>query len=1199
MPKYKKLSGNYEQIAEAVGMDKTIYLPPADTKRAYRRQLLVDRARDKAISFDQTATQTKYNIYNVETHDTLKYYNQGDFTARFSELYLLHDDESSSRLVNTQDLLGGAQPKFSFGFSYIDDQGIPCGLTVIKIVGQYLDPDSNIPKYAVTHIHNIHAPAKDRQVTFLCDDELLSALTQYDKKIQETPDLVQEENITEQHLFAAIQEKLGSVKISQLVKSMFTGDENAAISEQKFMQLCTRVLPYGLDNRDLKIAQFERLIKTAKKINPTTAQRLSKEKQESVDFFEDSYYQGLLLNLISDATRTGDKHLVSETENLYLESLIAETYFKTISTNEENAEKILTSGFTKQKLIDIWRKFAKDRKPNMDYSSFTQKSNQFYKQLVYHDLVDKLEVGIHYSLHPEAQHEALRLKKLFETPAFSERPQHQQYALLKLLLQLTYFVEHAEIEQYNKLIPLYQALEVQIPAIQTVVANENLPNQTEYDLQIKELEHMIGTCKQAFVKQEMLKRLAGLKAIQLSEFLTENQIVLVDFLTQLISFTQMPSEDSYNNLMQFYPKFGLNIPDKDKFLQAPEFAYFNQMIANKTPKSYRFDPQARIVYDTIDHMNRPVTLSVDISDPAVQKKFETTVLEALKKETSNNENDAQLILQAYTKIENKNSIVPLQQQIHIHISTLAQHYQLALAENSFDDQERLELVTQTVEEIYQESIKVFARGLYKAKPTLAQGPNPSLDINKLNEVLHEQSEHLKNKSKSILIKKIKEKITQKRNNHTRYNATQHQPVPNAILSPNKKLKLATWIQTEHLPTAGFSCQQIKTFSMNASEELTAEIPRLRIQTSALMISENLSDKTPFDERFHKGLEAVRSTYAFKNTNFTHYLFNGPYEQDDNRSDNIALSLAAAHEYNRNNKDLCLVQAISLSNESRTLGYHRLDWSGIGNEATLMAEMALCAQMDTLNPADYQRFLEPPQSLLSRIYRTLFKSTLFVNTHEGAKTKAQIQSLKTQWQQHQLNNIEETSPNNLLKHGLQKLMAYDLHFDSEHAVLVQTLSLALQNTDAILNVNASSHSPALVLGYTQAFDALDKFAVLKTLLGVLAQANDKQSTIASAQSIMQYLNQNCLNQQYKDAFLPMTAEEQETILTETQAMKKAAIPSVSTQLNIAYQTDRRRHSSKPHAGRRHSKGAQPTPPATQPTAQSHEHAAHTASKLHRR
>lgn len=1193
MPKYKQLTGTYRQIMRAMGVQDDLYLDDHFTAKKYREQLEKDRARSCYISFETSAAQIKQKIYDPNTFKAVQLFTQGDFYAGYSKLFFLtsewfdKNNEFSKRY--------GRLPQSTLSFSYIDDQGIPCAFHMIKIEGAYINPNSKQPRYALTVARNTHATIDQRQVDFFCDEQLLT-VTNYPTTKKTSPDLVTEQDINTNQLLDAIKGKIGSEKIFQLIKRNLT-ENQMTMSEETWNEFSQRIQPnQNLDNCDFKRAQLDRLMDISHQINSEFTNRIVEQSKSDVDFFEKNRYQAMLSGVITAAS--GHKNLVIAAQDLYLECLVAEFYEK---IGGDELKTTIESGFKQDKLLDLWKKFTENMSPQnigfLHYDTFIQKSHQLFKQQHYHSMLDKLDEAAHYSQYPTIQEEVIKLLAFFKKQTFTKLRSHEQKELMSFVSQLTSFTKKPSIEDFEKLIPFYTLFDLRAPYLTDIIPIDKLPQQAQYNLLVTELQEAIDQCKQAFVQEEALKRFKVSKDIQLSEFRPEDQAVLMNFITEMINFTKFPGDASYNKLMQFYPKLGLKIPSRDKFLQKPEFAYFNQMIAKKIPKPYRyrFDPQGRVVYDTIDHMNRPVTLSVDISDPAVQKKFETTVLEALKKNNTSDKT-AQLILQAYKKIEHKNNIVPLQQQVHIHINTLAQQYQLALAENSFDDQERLDLVTQTMEEIYQETIDVFARGLlYAVKSTPASGPNAELDISKLNEVLHAQSEALKNKSKDILLKKIKEIVDEKRNNHSLFNATKHHSVPNPILSLNKKLELASWIQTQHLPTAGFSCQQIKTFAINASQELTEEIPRLRIQTSALMISENMSDK-PFDERFHKRLEAIRSTYAFKKPSFTHYLFNGPYEQENNRPDNIALSLSAAHEYNRKSQSLCLVQAISLSNESRTLGYHILDWSGIGNEATLMAEMALCAQMDTLNTAAYQRFLAPPQSLLSRIYRALFKSTLFVNTHEGAKTKAQIQSLKTQWQQHQLKNIEEISTNNLLKHGLQKLMAYDLHFDSEHAILVQTLSLALQKTDAILNIDASSHSPALVLGYTQAFDALDKLIVLKKHLDLLAQANDKPSTIASAQSILQYLNQNCINQQYQEALLPMTSEEQESIIEATQAIQKAATPSIHTQLRRASQNDRHRSSSRHHAVQRHPANDQkPTSGTTLPTEEKTEDQIHSSRR----
>ncbi|PJD94069.1 MAG: hypothetical protein CK424_00490 [Legionella sp.] len=1148
MPKYKKLSGTYIEMMQAMGMSEDIYLDPKFTFEKYREQLEKDMWRSRYVSFDKTTAQIQHQIYDPNTYEKTKLFTQGDFYAGYIKSYFMQhkfSEKIAEYALHQENMFIE-----DVGFSYIDDQGIACGLSIVKIEGNYLDVNDPSPKYAIAIAHNIHATLEERQVSFFCDDDLLQLIQN-----KQQPALVSEQDIQENNLFKDIESSIGSVKISQLIKGIFT-DGVQTLSEEKFHQLSNRIKPsINLDNRDFKLKQLKSLIEVAKKTNSPLASTISTESDASVDFFEDTHYQQVLLAVLSDATKMQQQELITTAEDLYLEYFIV-TLMKELG-GDETRETFL-SGLRDHRLVDIWKEFSKNRdKPIMPYDTFKKKSHQFFKQHLYHEEVNKLENDIHYCHDPLVKNEVSQFVDFFRKQAFTEERLDQQQSLRAFVAALKIFLKDPSIKHYNKLVPLYKEFNFQIPDIEAFVPLEKRPQQAEYDEKIADFKRATDKCKQAFVKEEALIWLQRLKTIKFENYRPQDQDILLDFLTAIENFTNYPSAQTYDKLMPFYPKFASAIPDRDKFLQTQPIAELNYIVSKKIPQPYLFDLQGVMTYDTLDHLNRPVTVSLDIPNDDMQREFHTLLLAALQKDQTIAEKDAESILIAYKNIKNKKNIIALQQQLHAHIETLAQHYQTALADNSFDDQERMALVTETMQAIRPKLMAFFARGLCKA-----YRKGQTIDSAELNKVLNVASVKLKQKGKDLLCENITKKLSQKHKNHATYDMTQNSQTPSTRLYVNKKFELTTSMTIQNV-SAEFSCQQMKVFQMNKAQNIEKEIPRLRLETSALMISANLGT-IPFNERFKERLDRIKKTYSFQKPSYTHYLFDGPYEQENNQPDNIALSLSAAHDYNRkNNQSMCFVQAIGLSNEGkRSLGYHMFDWSGIGNEATLMAEMSLCTQITTLDTTAYQKFLQPPQSLLSRIYRSLFKSTLFANTHEGAQTKAQIRALKTTWQTQTTVRTDTLDASGLIKLGLQKLMAFDLHFNQDYAILIQTLSLALQGTEAILNIDAASHSPALVLEYTQALDALYKMPQLKTAIKTLIAADNRETAIASANYLISVLHG--LNPSHKEALLPInTDEETSSIKKEAQAIAAKAT-SINRQLDgvPSYKKPRQTEDSKP-------------------------------------
>ncbi|HVT62267.1 MAG TPA: hypothetical protein VHD33_02120 [Legionellaceae bacterium] len=1079
MPLYTKLSGTNPAMLKAMGLYPNMYDPPIDTKKKFVHQLQADRGRERTISFNRSNAEFKNEIYNPAFYEQMKVYTHGDFAGRVMAVYFTTEKMKNKmvQIANKLDDYTKAMP-VSIAFSYRDDEGILCGLALAQYSGEYAEDSSNSkPLYAITVVRNTHAPNQERSITFISASDLLG-LTNFDQNSDINRRA--KTNIPEGSILTEIKADINSEKIYELVSGIL---ENNEISETKYLHLQKRIMDDHFDHRDITRPQITRLLKLAQYISPQVYEQC-KTGSQSLNFYEESHYIKLLSRLLSASKRINPRNqeAITIAKGLLIEFFVAKHYqFLDNFALQELSPQQLT--FIREK---VEQAVSTDDHSLFDENSFNELSNEWHQSYHFQECLLHLKEAIFY-----CENAAIQKELQSKLPAFEKLASKQARLNLKqkniVLTSLSHMYAFAhnptQLDNLNNWKKTYRDFQWDIPQL--------IAQQQTFAILTQSLNEKSHSISNPFIKQEILTRLSSLKNLQIDTYKPESREIIIQLVETLNNFVETPNEDVYNKLKHYYKKFHITLPPSALLLQSPELANCNYMLS-KTTGSYCYDSQGRMVYDAVNNKGQIVMVSRDIQSATEQQAFETALSNALKDKTQ----IGAKIIEGYRKIP-KHNILPIQQELQIYIHTLTNQYQQIFVEYGFNEQECSDLMTQTLSDINQRVMDKLATGLVGAfirDAKLSRSP----DLNHLNRVLKEGIEELKHESKEVFHTHIKKKYAQKiRTQNFNLKEAKH---PLIFYHLNKDLGLSTYTEIKE-SKSGVTYQQITTFHINEQLEAQEKISRLRLQMIASV--DNL-------ELFGQSLNDITAKYKMKNQ-LTSYAFIGPYAEDSQPLDMIQSHLSKAHQFNRehlaDDQPIILVQAIDQSGEGHALGYSFLDLTGTRNEATLMAEMAMCANISNdFDLTPYRRFLTSPQTMLSTLYQKLIKSPLLYRSAEGSEMLTQIQHLKTQWQIEA--NTEAMNDEDLIKKALQKLMAFDLHFGHEYANLLQAMSLTI---DKQALIHSNPNTPTWTLNDAQMFDAINRFPRIKAALTSLAHAQDKPNAIAAADAL-----KNNLKQMYDDS-----------------------------------------------------------------------------------
>ena len=105
-------------------------------------------------------------------------------------------------------------------------------------------------------------------------------------------------------------------------------------------------------------------------------------------------------------------------------------------------------------------------------------------------------------------------------------------------------------------------------------------------------------------------------------------------------------------------------------------------------------------------------------------------------------------------------------------------------------------------------------------------------------------------------------------------------------------------------------------------------------------------------------------------------------------------------------------------------------------------------------------------------------------------------------------------------ALQKLLAFDLHYDPQHALLIQALSLTIQETSILNDESAAQQATTLALGHAQIFDLATLPAAIQVPLNTLLHATEKRTAIQAANLLSIAMQDYCAQQQNTAGMLPI-------------------------------------------------------------------------------
>lgn len=1099
MGRYIKYTENQLTLMQGLRLEKTEENPLAVdlgeiSKSAYKTQLIKDRGRAHIIELRTPQSSTRevmHEVYNFDDYENYPRFGQGDYDATlFDVIFSAVNPEILHTIVQSDD----QYYKTFVGFSYFDNQDVQCAFCIYRY-------GHEPAQYILTIIRNTHAPYEQREVTFIADEALMS------KYYPELQGKHGEERINERAILEELRTKINSEPIHDLIATLF--NEEGKITEENYEKLKARVKHNNLDNRDLLLPQMPRILENIARLPPAVSQPLKNHiALNSRDFFEAGEYNKFLSSLVKAAAKQKpiNQELIANFEDIYLEYLTLNLYFN--NTAGENIQKYVDNGIPREEIKTLLKTFQSSTQlSGPRIYEFANKANQFYKNIHFNFLLRQLEDNIHDSdssagLKKIASSHLIRLQKI--STNFATYSSAQQQTILGFTAALASFVDNPNDASYNKLYALYPKLKLNPSSL------EELRFEIEKDTyrkQMRALRENIASCAHPYLQEEIKKNLRFLQQrnnANLQEHITRNQFLK---LLNAILIQNKASKDEIKELKTFYSQLGLpdlNAEQERRLLQPLALAQMQKQI---DVGNYVFDIQGHILVTTLSadpkHPFPNYSLDVTNSHPEIAENFTQLLTKALEKQTTS-QNAARILTAFNTK---KMAVFPLQQFLQTYLTQMAQTYQAAMQEQdlNLNNQSIQNAILATLREISPNVITILAQELANASNFRRFNEMLKIDMETLNTQIIAAKEKLCQDCKAILINNLQKEfhsqstklssstsvMPKKDNQDVYFDATQ----PFAYIIETKS------------PEPDYLCTEIKTYhSTQNSLSENHMLTQAKVQTNALNFTDNLSN-TAFQNQFKHRLTKIAHAYEFRRPNVPLAL--NLYSASEKQ---IHQHLLAAHHYNRSVQavldsrfPLCFLQTWNLSHPSLTLGYPTLDLNGTISEATLMCEMAFCKQIVTqtndfyFNIQPYQNFLTPSTSILG----SLMSANLFAFSNEGKKMHKDIQGFKTQWQQGQY--AGETNPKKIASRALQKLMAFNLHYMPEHALLTQSLSVSTQDKSLFCeDEEPLEQTMRLGLAYAQILDLPQLPEDLKEPFNMLLCATDKRTATLAANLIADHL-----------------------------------------------------------------------------------------------
>ena len=1189
MSRYRKYTDNYLAILEGLRLTENLGGSPLiDTSPCseldYRNEVLKDKYRATVVELRDpqqfTAETTREYIYEPANYDQYPRYGQGEYDAAFA-FWITNLDPD---LIKMYEEMGDETYKTYFAFPYIDDSGKPCALSVIRF-GH--DPTA---QFGITHIKNIHLPYEERAVTFICNNDIMSS-ERYDKM----HDAHGEQIIVENDIMRHLRPQIESESVSELVSTLFT--TAGVITEENFAQLKARIRHRNVDNRDILIHQVPQFFQIAKKISPRVSQLIQDAYTlNSVNFFEENNYQTFLQYVIQDAQKhnptKGEE--IAEFQALYLEFLVIKLY----SDQSNSRQTFIATGVPAQEIRDLMNEYKKVA-PKAHTADFIEKINQIYRKIHFNDRITDLKHAIHDSNEPlvrkNAEMQLAWITKL-NNDFLNLKPSKQKTAIA-FIEQLLQFTKQPNDSYYRTLRQLYPKVRLDPDKLDQIKLNLEI---ARFNHNISQFKQMLKSCEHPYIRRELAKNVRFLKETlpTFSRHTLEEQMSLNHFLETLNKLPTDNKEHSIDAIEQQYQVLSLPAIPAEERAQLLLPVNIAKMRHEIDKNRYIVDTQGRALVTTLDNSqnNQPILWSLDpntTAHPELSDHFKQSLSAILQKQQTSALMTGK-ILELFEK--NKTQIVSVQQSLYLFLDHIAQTYQNNMEpEPLLNDDMRNEAILHTLQRLNGPILQMLAQGLAQtcinSRGTVLRKMNPDV----LNAFLNDAQDTLREQGKTILIDNLRTQI-QNAAPITVIKQPYKPPICFNITESLTTELITTQIKPEYV------CYQLKTRSSAPPDFIPSKDTNvLRIQTNALSSSEN-ETALAFQAQFTDRLTDIASHYRFReSTPATYYLYDASPAQ-------IQQTITALHHFNGRSQPiqiaqapLCLLQIYNVTGSSISLGYPL--FSSTTSEITLMYEMTLCQQIARFDSREkialrpYRDFLNPEPS----VFGSLFRSTLFTSSPEGKKTREQIAALKTAWQ-HKENTNKLFNTQSAAAHALQKLLAFNLHYDNQYAILIQTLSLAIQET-ALINDESPSQTAAVVaLGHAQIFDVAPLPASIQVPLNSLVQATDKSTAIQSANLLMSAMQDYAAQHQNSATLLPQyqqtakaaqdATSPEDVARTQTHLQTPAPVAKSPTKLHShqAVSPPRRRkpaplsHESDDHAHaqNRHRMFTHPDPKQKKPT-----------------
>ena len=1117
MSRYRKYTDNYAAMLAALKIP-LIYKNRTEAKRKqeYIDDIYKDKDRATVVELrpGHLAATTENLIYSPEHYQKNPYYSQGVYDGR-SFYFTLESNPTFFEEINTAAQRDDQNYVNKWGFPYIDEEGIDCSLSVTRFGHE---PSA---RYMVTLMRHITDADDRREVQLICSEPIAqdAYYTNLQGQHQETP-------VESNQILPLMTSEIRSPQIAQLFASIF--DENGEISEQKFEHFKTRLSRYNIDNRDILHPQFTRILACLQQVNPQLAHQTQQTyANDPINFFEYEHYKQFLTDLLQTVQRRQRTHpeVYAELQALCLEFLMVDFVYVKNGTGQEFVRGLPTDQLTslQENYLNILPTHT-----ILDEAHFQQIAEQCYRQVYFDKLLRNCAQFAHIAAEPIRSFADAHLTRLtqFKLSTLSLSKQH---TLIEFTKSLKEFTSNQTAGTLSSLEKLYKKVHLNVADLGSV-------KQSMITHKMSELSTNIDQCQHPYIKEEAEKKLRYMKNIDFHAQSPQKQALLITFIEKLNQYTASPRPNTLQELAQLYEQLDLipiDAQKSQKLSLSPELARVYHSIEHH---QYTIDPQGRVLVTSFDspHSTEPTIWNLAMNEIEIENEVAAEFYDTLSTELKKQTQAFAPLMDLYEK--NKKFIYPLQQAVQTYLSEVAQICQSKLHADGLSSEIMQTALHRTAALINKKVIGYLAVSLVRAG--IHRGHvSKQLDMQTLNHLVGEKQDRLRKFAYQTLVTQIQLHMRPHDPNVPMSPSNSEKPIQENIVYCDRQQNLITKITT--VPVAcDYTCEQIQTLRQTSSTAKPTAIMRTRIHSNALQPLENMSP-ADYQHQFQTRLEQLTETFQMQYPKpLTYYLYAATAPQ-------IQQTIQAMHRYNwqailKNANDnlnlpLCWIQTYSKAEPGTTLGYSALDWDGAVSDLTLMHEMSLCTQIatidaqQTLDLQPYANFLDPNQSLFTR----LMKTSVFAFSKEGKQVRSQIETLKEQWRT-EANLAEDLGNQTFTTKALQKLIGFDLHYDPEYAILVQTMSLAISK-QTLLHDATDGTVLADTLGQAQIFDLLPLPDSIKGPFLALIRSIDKQTAITSARLLKQAMQHYCAKNQdaiLVAAMLPITAQQTQATQTTT-------------------------------------------------------------------